>query len=178
MTHGLYAMKRAFQARGNRAIDGRTAQGKAVRAWQAKLIAELGGPTALSAPELACLDPLIRTKFMLEVLGTWLLAQSSVVNPDRRALIPAAHALRGRLGNRLMRQLRALVRARANRPVVPFYEYLVAKYGADTNEGVGTDTGSSPRVRSGRPLSGRKSPATAKVKRPATKAKRNIDDCG
>jgi hypothetical protein len=97
VTHGLYAMKRAFQARGNRAIDGRTAQGKAVRAWQAKLIAELGGPTALSAPELACLDPLIRTKFMLEVLGTWLLAQSSVVNPDRRALIPAAHALR-RLG--------------------------------------------------------------------------------
>lgn len=177
MTHGLYAMKRAFQARGNRAIDGRTAQGKAVRAWQGKLIAELGGPAALSAPELACLDPLIRTKFMLEVLGTWLLAQSSVVNPDRRALIPAAHAHR-RLGNRMMRQLRALARARANRPLLPFYEYLVAKYGADTNEGVGTDPGASPRARSGRPLSGRKSPATAKVERPATQTTRNIDDCG
>jgi hypothetical protein len=138
MTHGLSIMKRAFRVLGTRAIDGRTTVGKALRRWKAALIADLGGPTALSAAQLALVELVVRDKFIIDRLDVWLLTRPSLVDPRRGSVIPAVRE-HHRLVNTLVRQLRTLGLERRKKPGPSFYEFVTAKYGPDAIQRVGMD---------------------------------------
>ena len=86
--HGLTTLKRAVNGLGNRAIDKRTATGKALARWRADLIADLGGADDISTQKSALVDLAVRSKLLLDSIDTWLLTQSTLVNVRKRSLIP------------------------------------------------------------------------------------------
>jgi len=51
--HGASTLKRAVKELGSRAVDRRTATGKALAAWRSELLTDLGGIEAVSTQELA-----------------------------------------------------------------------------------------------------------------------------
>jgi hypothetical protein len=86
--HGLRRLKAAVKALGSRAIDGRTTLGKALGQWRNELIADLGGPEAVSVQEHAVLDLAVKTKLLLDSIDAWLLVQPSLVDKRRRSVLP------------------------------------------------------------------------------------------
>ena len=84
--HGLTPAKQALRTWGERAIDGRTRQGKALAAWKADLLEDLGGPEQVSAQQLTVLEMAARTKILLDGIDAWLFEQPSLVNKSKRAL--------------------------------------------------------------------------------------------
>src|SRR5262245_25241547 len=87
-THGLHSLKKAWSQLGNRAIDGRSAAGVAIRKWRRDLIADLGGADAVSTQRLALVDLAVKSKILLDSIDAWLLSQPSLVNARTRSLIP------------------------------------------------------------------------------------------
>jgi len=84
--HGLTTLKRAVNALGNRAIDGRTTTGKALAKWRNDLIADLGGD--VSTQQEAIIDLAVKSKLVLDSIDTWLLQQRTLVNTRKKALMP------------------------------------------------------------------------------------------
>ena len=84
--HNLYTMKRAVNALGNRAIDGRTTTGKALVKWRADLIADLGGD--VSTQQEAVINLAVKSKLILDSIDTWLLQQSSLINTRKKSVLP------------------------------------------------------------------------------------------
>jgi hypothetical protein len=76
--HGLHTLKRAVKELGRRAIDGRTALGKALTRWRQELIADLGGPDVVSTQQLALVDLAVTTKLLIESVDAWLLNAADV----------------------------------------------------------------------------------------------------
>jgi len=70
-THGRYSLRRGLSRASRRTmIDRRTAIGKALAAWRAELLADLGGSEAVSTQELALVEEAVKTKLILDsVLG-------------------------------------------------------------------------------------------------------------
>jgi len=91
--------------RGLRVFDGRTAFGKAARRWRDELVRDLGGDP--STAQTAVIELALRTKVMLDSIDAWLLAQPSLINRRKRALIPIA-AQRQQLADALVRYVIAL----------------------------------------------------------------------
>ena len=54
-------LKRAATELGGRAIDGRSALGRALASWRTDLIQDLGGPDAVSTQQAAMVDLAVRT---------------------------------------------------------------------------------------------------------------------
>lgn len=81
-------MKRAVKVLGGRVIDRRTSTGKALDAWRAELIADLGGREAVSTQELAVIDAAVKTKLLLDSVDVWLLKQPSLINHRKRSVWP------------------------------------------------------------------------------------------
>jgi hypothetical protein len=79
-------MKRAVNALGNRAIDGRTTTGKALVKWRADLIADLGGD--VSTQQEAVINLAVKSKLILDSIDTWLLQQSSLINTRKKSVLP------------------------------------------------------------------------------------------
>jgi hypothetical protein len=69
-------------------IDKRTTLGKALQAWRIDLEDDLGGREALSTQQVSLIELGARTKLMLDSIDAWLLAQPSLVNVRKRALLP------------------------------------------------------------------------------------------
>jgi hypothetical protein len=104
--HGVTHLKRAVRTLGTRTIDRRTAVGKALAAWRADLLADLGGLANVTTQELALVDEAVKTKLILDSVDAWLLSQPTLINKRNRALYPVVRdrqalvaSLRGLLGD-------------------------------------------------------------------------------
>ena len=75
--HRLNALKAKVNVRGLQAIDRRTAAARALLAWWDELIADLGGPSVLSAQQRALVELATRTKLYVDSLDAWLMEQRS-----------------------------------------------------------------------------------------------------
>lgn len=118
--HGLRRLKAAVKVLGSRAIDGRTTLGKALGQWRNELIADLGGPDAVSVQEQAIVDLAVKTKLLLDSIDAWLLVQPSLVDKRRRGVLPVVlqrQALADALA-RYMAQL-GLKRRRETKTITP-----------------------------------------------------------
>ncbi len=105
-THGLPRLKHAVKVLGGRAIDRRTATGRALAAWRSELLADLGGIEAVSTHELALVEEAVKTKLILDSVDAWLLQQRTLINKRNRSVLPAVRdrqalvaTLRGLLGD-------------------------------------------------------------------------------
>ena len=67
--------KSALKRWGDRAIDGRTSQGKALRAWRDALVEDLGGEEQVSTQQLTVIELAARTKVLLDGVDAWLFGQ-------------------------------------------------------------------------------------------------------
>jgi hypothetical protein len=122
-THGLTAIKRGIRARGLAALDGRTAAMRAIAEWKAALLADLGGEQAVSAQRMAILDVAVRTMLYLNHVDSFLLAQPSLVNRRRKAILPIVRE-RMQLADSLSRSLSLLGLERQQRPLTTLREYI------------------------------------------------------
>src|SRR5215831_3383085 len=84
--HGLTILKRAVNGLGNRAIDKRTATGKALAKWRKDLIADLGNDVSVQQDTIV--DLAVKSKLLLDSIDVWLLTQESLVNKRKKSLIP------------------------------------------------------------------------------------------
>lgn len=105
-SHGMNALKRAVKTLGSRAVDKRTAVGKALAAWRADLVQDLGGVENISVQQLALIEEAVTTKLILSSVNAWLLSQRTLVNRRSREVIAAVRdrnslvtTLRGLLGD-------------------------------------------------------------------------------
>lgn len=87
--HGHHALKRAVSTLGSRTIDRRTAVGRALAAWRADLLADLGGIEAISTQERALVEEAVKTKLLLDSVDAWLLSQATLINKRSRGVVPA-----------------------------------------------------------------------------------------
>ena len=82
--HGLTRLKHAVNTLGNRAIDRRTTIGRALAAWRAELLTDLGGIEAVSTQELPLIEEAVKTKLILDSVDAWLLLQATLITRRRR----------------------------------------------------------------------------------------------
>ena len=87
--HGLTTLRRSVEAIGGRPLDERTTLAKALSAWRAELVRDLGGD--VSTQQVAIIDLSVRIRLLLQGIDTWLLVQPSLVNARKRCLLPVAH---------------------------------------------------------------------------------------
>jgi hypothetical protein len=130
--HGLTAAKRAMQAWGERAIDGRTRPGKALTAWRDSLIEDLGGDDQVSAQQFTVLELAARTKVLLDGIDAWLFEQPSLVNKRDRKLFAVVKE-RQQLADSLARYMSMLGLERRAK-VYDLGEYVVDQYGEASDE--------------------------------------------
>lgn len=114
---------RAVIELGPRALDGRTKVGRALEAWRTQLVGDLGGEAHVSTQQHAIIDLAVRTKLLLDSIDSWLLAQPSLINKRKRALLPAVRE-RTQLADALARYLAALGLERRAKQMQSLQEYL------------------------------------------------------
>jgi hypothetical protein len=117
-------LKRTVRALGNRTLDRRTSIGRALSAWRADLVRDLGGD--VSTQRAAIVDLAVKTKLLLDSIDAWLLTQPSLVNARKRTLIPVVRE-RQALADALARYLVQLGLERRARPVPDLTAYLATK---------------------------------------------------
>src|SRR5260370_40201641 len=88
-THGLHSLMRRVNARGIRALDGRTVAVRTVMEWRTARLNDLGGEANVSTQKLAIVDACVRGKLFLDHIDTFLMLEPSLVNRKRKSLIPA-----------------------------------------------------------------------------------------
>ncbi len=125
--HNLQTLKRAVKELGARSLDGRTRVGRALVAWRAQVVTDLGGDDVLSAQQQALIDIAARTKLLLDSVDAWLLVQPSLINKRKRALLPVVRE-RTQLADSLARHLSALGLERRAKPTQSLQEYLVKRH--------------------------------------------------
>jgi hypothetical protein len=124
-THGMTVLKRALDevaSRGGKVIDTRTRVGKALMAWRAQLVEDLGGEQ-LSTQQQALIDISVRTKLLLDSVDAWLLRQPSIIDKRRRQLFPVVQQ-RTALADALARYLGSLGLARVAKQMPRLSDYL------------------------------------------------------
>ena len=126
--HGLHALKVRVKVRGFQAIDRRMAAAKALLAWRAELVEDLGGEAVISAQQRALVDLATRTKLYVDSLDAWLVEQPSLINRRKRAVLPALRE-RTQLADALARYLTALGLKRRAKQVPDLGSYLAGKKG-------------------------------------------------
>lgn len=125
--HGLWSLKRAVKELGGRVIDKRTTLGKALGQFRTNLVADLGGPTAITTQQATLVDLIVRTKLLLDSIDNWLLTQRSLVNSRKRALLPAL-VQRQALADSLARYMSLIGLTRRAQPVPSLEEFLTQRY--------------------------------------------------
>jgi len=103
-THGLYIVKRAVKEVGLKAIDGRSAVGRALSQWRSDLVRDLGGEDTISTQQQALVGLAVKSKLLLDSIDAWLLQQPSLVNKRKRTLLPVVRE-RQQLADGLARYL-------------------------------------------------------------------------
>jgi hypothetical protein len=87
-THGLRSMKNALIRSKQVRLDMRYRTGKALVRWRLELVADLGGEDAISTQQAALIELAVRNKLMIDTVDNWILAQPSLVNKSKRAVLP------------------------------------------------------------------------------------------
>ncbi len=122
--HGLHALKRRVQVHGLEGIDKRSGAGRALAEWRRELVADLGGPEALSAQQRAVVDVASTTKLLLDTVDRWLLEQGDgLVNRKRRAVYPVV-LQRQQLADALVRYMGQLGLERRAKPTPSLAHWL------------------------------------------------------
>ena len=124
--HGLGTLKRAVTELGGRAIDGRSALGRALASWRTDLIQDLGGPDAVSTQQAAMVDLAVRTKLLVDSVDAFVLGMNSPINKRRRSLYPVVRE-RQALVSQLQSLLRDLGLERRVKAVPDLAAYVAAK---------------------------------------------------
>lgn len=115
--HGLNALMGRVKVAGFKAIDGRSVAGRALMAWRSDLMADLGGPEAVSTQEAGLIDAATTTKLLLDHADSWLLGgPGRLINARRRSLYPIL-LQRQSLADALLRHLTALGLKRRAAPI-------------------------------------------------------------
>ncbi len=132
--------KRALQRWGDRAIDGRTSQGKAFCAWRDALVQDLGGEDQVSAQQLTVIDLAARTKILLDGIDAYLFQEpgahegsSRLFSKRERKLYPIVRQ-RQALADSLARYMGMLGLARRAK-VYDLSDYVVEQYGDGSEPG-------------------------------------------
>ena len=82
---GAYTLKKAVQVLGSRALPTkRTALGRELRAWHDGLVADLGGPEAVSTQQVALIEKAVTQKLICDSLDAYVLGMGSLVNKRHR----------------------------------------------------------------------------------------------
>jgi hypothetical protein len=123
LQHGLYALQRRVKERGLRAIDGRSAVGRALSQWRSDLIRDLGGEASVSTQQSALVDLAVKSKLLLDSIDGWLLQQRSLVNARKRALLPVVRE-RTQLADSLAKYLTLLGLERRAKPLPTLQDLL------------------------------------------------------
>jgi hypothetical protein len=109
-THSMALLKRTIDevaSRGGRIIDARTRVGRAMLAWRAELVQDLGGQGQLSTQQTAIVDVAVRTWLLLDSVDSWMVRQPSLIDKRKRALHPIVQQ-RTQPADALVRYLTAL----------------------------------------------------------------------
>jgi hypothetical protein len=131
---GLNALKAVVKIRGLSAIDRRTLAGRALVAWRAELIEDLGGDMTVSAQQRAVVDLAVRTKLFVDSLDAWLMEQPSLILKRRRSVLPVL-VERQRLADSLTRMLGQLGMERRAKPGPDLRTLLAGKAEPDKTVG-------------------------------------------
>ncbi len=123
MKHGLHSMKRTIKELGTRAIDGRSKVGRALMEWRAEIIADLGGPEAVTTAQEQVIELAVRTKLMLDSIDAYVLENGRLVNKKKRCLFPVVKE-RQQLADGLARYLNLIGLERRSKPVQSLTQYL------------------------------------------------------
>lgn len=142
LKHGLSAMKRAVRELGTRAIDGRTSVAKSLSQWRRELIDNLGGRETISTQQAAIVDLATKTKLILDSVDVWLLAQPSLVDKRRRAILPVVRE-RQQLADALARYLVQLGLERRQPPALSLAD-VVAEITAEKERSAGNERTERP----------------------------------
>ena len=125
--HGLTPARKALRTWGERAIDGRTRQGKAFTAWKNALVEDLGGENQVSAQQLTVLEMAARTKILLDGIDAWLFEQPSLIN-KRDGKLFAVVKDRQQLADSLAKYMSMLGLERRAK-ILDLTDYVVETYG-------------------------------------------------
>jgi len=85
---GYWAAKHALAKFGSHVIDGRSRVAKALDEFRDALIADLGGPDAISQQQRVIIDLAVRTHLMVQSLDNYILTLGSLANRRKKALWP------------------------------------------------------------------------------------------
>ena len=127
--HGLSALKARVRVRGFQAIDRRTAAARALLAWRAELIADLGGEEAVSTQQRTLVELATRTKLYVDSLDAWIMEHGNLMNARKRAVLPVVKD-RMQLADALARYLASLGLQRRTKQVQDLGSYLAEKKGS------------------------------------------------
>jgi hypothetical protein len=130
--HGLYAVRDAVRALEADAhehwLDALGETGAALRDWREAIVADLGGPEAVSSQERAIVELATKTYLMVESIDRFLLEQPSLVNKSRRQLFPVV-LQRQQLADSLARYMTMLGLKRRSKAMPSLSEYLATRVG-------------------------------------------------
>ena len=146
--HGTYRLKTAIRELGSRAIDRRTVVGRALAAWRAELVEDLGGREKVSTQQAALIDLLTREKLLIDSVDAYLAELGGgIINRKKRALLPIVRE-RAQLADSFTRRLVALGLERRAREPLNIGDYLARRSAAQDR----TDrTAAAPREGTGAP---------------------------
>jgi hypothetical protein len=139
LRHGLYALQRVVKDAGERWYDTLGETGQALREWRDGILADLGGPDAVSAQERAIVELATKTYLMVESIDRFLLEQPSLVNKSRRQLFPVV-LQRQQLADSLARYMTMLGLKRRAKTVPSLGEYLRGREATGTTDGNGAQS--------------------------------------
>jgi hypothetical protein len=122
------ALKSKILMYGLSAIDRRTAPARALVEWKTGIVNDLGGPEAISAQQATLVELACRTKLMLEHIDSFILGQTTMIDAERKSLIPVVRE-RGTLANSLVYLLAQLGLERKPRRARSLQSYLEEKSG-------------------------------------------------
>ena len=152
--HGLTTLKAAMRVLGGRAIDRRTAMGRALEDWRHSIIQDLGGVDQTSTQQRQVIDLAVKTKLLLDSIDAYLFKQPSLVNHRRRALLPVV-VQRQTLADGLARYMTQLGLEKKVKLIPALSEYLSKKQDSDKLHG---KPSTPPSTKDGEVLNGEAAP--------------------
>ena len=124
--HGLGMVKAKVMLLGLASVDRRTAAAQSLIAWKSELLRDLGGIENISAQRMALIEMATRTRLVVDHVDHWILAQHSLINKRKKALLPVLQQ-RQALVDSLARLLNQIGLDRQEKPVPSLAEYLASK---------------------------------------------------
>ena len=130
-TSALYRLKRSVNKVGTTLIDRRYKVGRELAKWQADLVPDLGGESALSTQQKMIVDLCVRSKLLIDSIDVWLLSQKTIINKRNRTLIGAVKERQG-IADGLTRNLQLLGLGRQAK--VLGLDAILARYGESRDD--------------------------------------------